>query len=61
MADRMLTPLQSYFQEDFRELRESRRVFERATERYESAIARYYSLSKFKDVLELDGVRRRLQ
>ena len=56
IADRLLLPLQRFFQEDFRELRDSKKVFERATERYEAAIGRYYALSKFKDVLELDSV-----
>lgn len=55
IAERILTPLQAYFQEDFRALRDSRKVFERASDRFETAISRFHSLSKFKDVLELDG------
>jgi hypothetical protein len=59
IADRLLIPLQTYFQEDFKDLKDSKRIFERASERYEAAISKYFSLSKFKDVLELDGVSRR--
>ncbi len=56
IADRLLIPLQNYFQEDFKALKDSRRFFERATEKYEAAISKYSALSKFKDVLELDSV-----
>ena len=56
ISSRLLVPLQKYFQEDFKELKDSRKSFDKVSERYDGILHRYYSLSKFKDVSELDNV-----
>jgi hypothetical protein len=50
-------PLQKYFHEDFKKLKDSRKIFDKTSERYDAILSRYYSLSKFKDVSDLDEVR----
>ena len=56
ISSRLLMPLQKYFQEDFKELKDSRKSFDKFSEKYDGILHRYYSLSKFKDVSELDNV-----
>lgn len=56
ISSKLLIPLQKYFQEDFKELKDSRKKFDKYSEKYDGIIHRYYSLSKFKDVSELDNV-----
>ena len=57
ISSRLLFPLQKYFQEDFKELKDSRKSFDKFSERYDGILYRYYSLSKFKDVSELENVQ----
>ena len=56
ISSRLLFPLQKYFQEDFKNLKDSRKSFDKTSEKYEGILNRYYSLSKFKDVSDLDEV-----
>lgn len=56
ISSRLLLPLQKYFHEDFKNLKDSRKMFDKASEKYEGILSRYYSLSKFKDVTDLDEV-----
>lgn len=56
ISGRLLFPLQKYFQEDFKSLKDSRKNFDRTSERYDGTLNRYYGLSKFKDVSDLDEV-----
>lgn len=58
ISRRLLIPLQKYFQEDFKELKDSRKNFDKFSEKYDGILHRYYSLSKFKDVSELDNVKK---
>ena len=57
ISGRVLVPLQKYFQEDFKNLKDSRKSFDKTTEKYDGMLNRYYSLSKFKDVADLDEVK----
>lgn len=56
ISSRLLLPLQKYFQEDFKNLKDSRKIFDKTSEKYDGILNRYYSLSKFKDVSDLDEV-----
>jgi hypothetical protein len=49
LSERVLMPLQTYFQDDFRRLKDSRRSYERSLDRYDALLARYHSLSKLKE------------
>lgn len=57
ISSRLLLPLQQYFQDDFKGLKDSRKFFDKTSEKYEGTLNRYYSLSKFKDVADLDEVK----
>lgn len=57
ISSRLLIPIQKYFQEDFKDLKDSRKNFDKFSEKYDGILHRYYSLSKFKDVSELDNVK----
>ena len=56
ISSQLLVPLQKYFHEDFKSLKDSRKSFDKTSDRYDSTVHRYYSLSKFKDVSDLDEV-----
>jgi hypothetical protein len=56
ISERLLVPLHKYFQEDFKSIKDSRKNFDKTSERYDSIMNRYYGLSKFKDVSDLDEV-----
>lgn len=56
ISNRLLLPLQKYFHDDFKNLKDSRKIFDKTSERYDGILSRYYSLSKFKDVSDLDEV-----
>ena len=46
---RLLLPLAQGIQRDLRELREERKLHEKAVEKYEAAVARYTAMGKGKD------------
>jgi hypothetical protein len=52
----LLVPVQQFVKEDIREIREQRRVFERISDRYDSALGKYAALSKAKDASSLREV-----
>ncbi|KAJ3128156.1 hypothetical protein HK098_005056 [Nowakowskiella sp. JEL0407] len=49
ILDQLIVPLQHYLKEDIREMKEVRKNYEKIMERYDTAVAKYASISKTKD------------
>ncbi|KAJ3227515.1 SNF1-interacting protein [Clydaea vesicula] len=53
LADNLISPLQHFLREDVRDIKETRRNFDKMVEKYDTAVIKYYSLSKLKEVSAL--------
>jgi hypothetical protein len=56
MQEYLASPLYQFVKEDIKEMRDQRRAYERALERYEAALKSYASLSKLKEASSLREV-----
>ena len=54
ITDQVVNPLHQFFQDDVKQLKDSRRNYEKTLDKYESMLNRYHSLSKIKDDFEDD-------
>ncbi|RKP18079.1 PH-domain-containing protein, partial [Rozella allomycis CSF55] len=57
LEEQLYNPLAEFIKNDIKELRESRKTFERAQEKYENALLRFSTLSKLKEASALKEIK----
>lgn len=56
MLEHLISPIQHFLREDMKDMRETRKNFDRVMEKYDIAVHKYFALSKTKEQSALKEV-----